>query len=332
MASSSSQGMPLLGGIAPIAHVVHEVPFTEEGAADEAPQQRESALAAAAAAWHAHTPQAMTFVEVLACQDMLMETEELVEQCMDCSLFQGSYLGSEVVEVLMWKIRKFTPPPQGNWGWLLRTCTDIGLLTLRQLLRTYFKEGDQRAFTRMALDVVRLYLEEAFRRVLVRTRDPLRKAAFCSLMLTMKNLEMISIPQSAGDMGDMGFFQTFTVTEVDSLAGKVRYLGHTRVMDCISYGKVMDSEMRMEAFSLYDVWTLPNAITMSHAEIVELIEAHGGHLGDDERTDGTEGRSIFAALFCDEAASNEAAGDEAASNEAAGAASNEAAGSWERCW
>ena len=305
--------MPLLGGIAPIAHVVHEGPFTEEGAADEAPQQRESALAAAAAAWHAHTPQAMTFVE------------ELVEQCMDCShhllnieerLFQGSYLGSEVVEVLMWKILKFTPPPKGKWGWLLRTCTDIGLLTLRQLLHTYLKDGDQRAFiVRMALDVVRLYLEEAFRRVLVRTRDPLRKAAFCSLMLTMKNLEMISMPQSACDMG---FFQTFTAAEVDSLAGKVHIFRHSRVMDCISYGKVMDSEMRMEAFSLYDVCTLPNAIAMSHAEIVELIEAHGGHLGDDERTDGTEGRSIFAALFCDEAASNEAAGDEAASHEAAG--------------
>ena len=157
-----------------------------------------------------------------------------------------------------------------------------------------------------ATSVVRLYFEEAFHRLLYLTKKPLRKAAYCSILVCTRRLEADLL---SSEYEGYGFFATFTEDFVRRLGEKVLRNERITLADLPSIQSVMRApEFRAEVYSLMAVTAVPLTIVMSRDEIKACIEATGSRLGDDERTAGTEGPSVFAGLFEDEAASNEAAG------------------------
>ena len=69
------------------------------------------------------------------------------------------FLGHEVVRTVSMQFESFSPPPRGDWGWLLRKVLDIGVKTLRQLVRCYYKGLENMSdFLVRANHLVRLFL------------------------------------------------------------------------------------------------------------------------------------------------------------------------------
>ena len=110
---------------------------------------------------------------------------------------EEAFLGHEVVRQIGILLEGFSPPPRGDFGWLLRRTQDIGTRTLRQLIAKYGQVGHEAigAFEVRAMHVVRLYIEEAVHRQLLSCETDMQKAAFCSLMESMRNFEEHTIPQ-----------------------------------------------------------------------------------------------------------------------------------------
>ena len=75
-------------------------------------------------------------------------------------MMEAEYLGHEVVRQYVIALMDFSPPPRGDWGWMLRKCQDIAVRQLRQLQKLYSKSGSE-IFEERAIHIVRLYLEEA---------------------------------------------------------------------------------------------------------------------------------------------------------------------------
>ena len=69
--------------------------------------------------------------------------------------------------------------------------------TLRQLIDKYGHRSQEQLgnFEVRAMHIVRLYIEEAFHRELLGCPTPMRKAALCSFMVTMRNLEHHTLPR-----------------------------------------------------------------------------------------------------------------------------------------
>ena len=94
-------------------------------------------------------------------------------------LMEEGFLGHEVVRQIGILLEGFSPPPRGEFGWLLRRTQDIGTCTLRQLISKYGQVGHEAigAFEVRAMHVVRLYVEEAVHRQLLSYENDMHKAA-----------------------------------------------------------------------------------------------------------------------------------------------------------
>jgi len=116
-------------------------------------------------------------------------------------LMEEGFLGHEVVRQIGNLIAGFSPPPRGDWGWFLRRSQDIAVRTLRQLIHKYGRHHNEDVglFEVRAMFVVRLYVEEAFHRELRDCPTPMRKAALCSFMVTMRNLERHTLLQETAE-------------------------------------------------------------------------------------------------------------------------------------
>ena len=74
-------------------------------------------------------------------------------------LMEADYLGHEVVRQIGILLEAFSPPPRGDWGWLLRQALDIAVRTLRQIVRYYLRDGEKKEeFVGKAILLVRLFL------------------------------------------------------------------------------------------------------------------------------------------------------------------------------
>jgi hypothetical protein len=219
---------------------------------------------------------------------------------METRMMAEAFMGHEVVRQIAIHMERFSPPPRGDWGWMLRKCTDIGVRTLRQLVKVYHRgTEDMRAFLERAMQLVRLYFEEAFHRTLMGAEGSLRKSAFCAMMVTMRAFEIDTLPS---EHSTLGMFWTFSEDFVRMLAMKIGRHEVTSIEVLPSYEGVMKSaDMRVEAFSLMLVRVLPSSIAMSNAEIKERIEANGGAVEDSVQLGGSEGPSRFIECFPDEA-------------------------------
>ena len=82
-------------------------------------------------------------------------------------LMEQEYLGHEVVRQITMLLTTFSPYPRGDWGWLLRQALDIGVRTMRQLVKYYLRDEQKDDFMARAYMLVRLFFEEGWRRVLL---------------------------------------------------------------------------------------------------------------------------------------------------------------------
>ena len=212
-------------------------------------------------------------------------------------LMESEYLAHEVVRQIMSLITTWIPAPRGDWGWLLRRCTDIGVRQLRQLTRYYMRSGEElKSFAMQAVTLVRLFFEEAFHRCLVGARWGMR-SSLCSILTTMKEFEEDTLTRNASDFG---FFWTFSEANVRRIAEKVARNETTSVEDMPSWPEVNAMPLlKLEASSLMLVRVVPSSIKMSRREVKTIIEARGKPLTEEEmsKLPGCEGPSVFEDIF-----------------------------------
>ena len=215
-------------------------------------------------------------------------------------MMENEYLGHEIMRQVSNHLVTFSPPPRGDWGWLLRKCLDIAVRALRQLVKYYMGGNEDKAsFLQRAIALVRLYFEEAFHRCLLGGEDALMKAAYCSIVVSMRSFEIDTLGARAPELG---VFWTFTEGNVRSMAQRVGRNEPTSLEICPSFTEVMRSpDMRVEAFSLLLVRVQPSSIMMSRAEVRHVIESLGGEVNEEEapRLPGTASPSPFAQFFRD---------------------------------
>ena len=213
-------------------------------------------------------------------------------------LMESEYLSHEVVRQLMQLILGCSPPPRGDFGWLLRKCTDIGVRHLRQLVRYYLRSGQElKTFAKGAMQVVRLLFEEAWHRCLRGAKEPMMRSALCCIAVTMKDVEEDSVGTAACDFG---FFWTFSEPAVMRIAEKVGRNQTTSVEDMPSWASVMSQPLlKIEVFSLMLVRVQPSSMRMSNSEIKAFYEAKREPLTEAELKElsGVEGPSVFEACF-----------------------------------
>ena len=201
-------------------------------------------------------------------------------------------LGHEMMRHYLQAIENFSPPPRGDWGWLLRKAEDISMHGVRQLIKHYHSSREEiTSFITRALRVVRLFLEEAFHRSVLEDSSGMRKRALCSLMVTMRNFEAEMILSN-----ELGVFCTFTEEAVLRMARRINAEEDTSIEICPSFEVAMQSEMRLEVVSLMRLRPVPRAISMTQAEVRALIGDNKG-LMEHEVVPGSEGVSAFKGLF-----------------------------------
>ena len=195
----------------------------------------------------------------------------------------------------------------------MRKAQDIGVRTMRQLVNTYAKSNEDIAeFTMRAIHIVRLYMEEALHRTLLGYEDPVMRGAFCSLYLTLRNLEEGTIGTGEVAIGTgegkrmrspwpctLGIFWSFNEVNVRSI-GLLMRQESSSVEDLPSFREAMkNADMRHEVFSLMPLRRLPGTIAVSHREVRALIEANGHRniLDEEVEATGVAEVSKFAELF-----------------------------------
>ena len=149
--------------------------------------------------------------------------------------------------------------PNCDPAWLLRTCQDIATEGVRGLMRHYSRvfEVDEiaREIVRRFLKVVRFCLGEAFRRHLsswpAGGRQALMRAAYCSLMVSMRNHETsIMNPE---ELQHLSLFQSFTEANLVRMNQAVGNYT-SRIEDCPSYEAAHSvEEVKHELVSLRTV-------------------------------------------------------------------------------
>ena len=200
-------------------------------------------------------------------------------------------LGHEFMRRFAQLIEGFSPPPRGDWGLLLRKAEDMGTRGLRQLIKLYYDPTeDFKTFLERAISVVRLFIEEAFRRCLSSEASGMRKRALCGLMVTMRNFEAEMIPKK--HVASLGIFYSFNKLAVRRMAVRVH-----SVWTCPSYEAAMTSEMRVELVSLMIARPWPSLFAMTHAEVRALIEHNNDELLEGEAVPGKDSVSVFDDLF-----------------------------------
>ena len=171
----------------------------------------------------------------------------------------------------------------------------MGTRGLRQLIKVYYHPTeDFTTFLERAISVVRLFLEEAFRRCLLSEASGMRKRALCGLMVTMRNFEAEMIPTH---QASLGMFHTLTEAAVLRMAVRVNSHEVTSIEMCPSYEAAMRTEMRVEVVSLMLVRPVPSLIAMTKAEVRALMEHHDHELFEGEEVQGNDGVSAFCDLF-----------------------------------
>ena len=204
-------------------------------------------------------------------------------------------LGHELIRHFAQLIEGFSPPPRGDWGWLLRRAEDMGTRGVRQLIKTYYHPTeDFKTFLERAMAVVRLFLEEAFHRCLLSEASGMRKRALCGLMVTMRNFEAEMIQRNHAALG---IFYTLTEAAVLRMAVRVNSHEVTSIEMCPSYEAAMQSEMRVEVVSLMIVRPAPNLIALTKDEVRGLMEHNEDELFEGEEVPGNDGDSAFCDLF-----------------------------------
>ena len=215
-------------------------------------------------------------------------------------LMEEAYLGHEVVRQVCMCLEQFCPEPFGQWGWFLRKVTDIGVKTVRQLVKVYgVHEADLPNFLLQANKLMRLYIEEAFHRCLLATEVPRRRRALSGLMVTLRNLESATLTE---DLRGMSIFCTFTVPNVRALGLRVQAKQLTSINEMPSYAEVMRSPiLRQEVFSLLVVRKPEGFLMMAKDEVQELLEANGCTVDEETVLPGRREGSIFLEVFPDAA-------------------------------
>ena len=172
---------------------------------------------------------------------------------------------------------------------------------MRQFLRFHWTgDEDTDEFLGKCTHLVRLFLEEAFRRCLL-SGAAVRKRALCGLMVAMRSFEADMIPMY---QAELGIFYTFTEVNVRNMAVRISNPEvETTLEICPSFNNVMSTKMKIEVLSLMQVRPHSGAIHMTQAEVRSLIEFNNGdlHLYPNEVLPGrSEGPSMFEDLFADE--------------------------------
>ena len=219
-------------------------------------------------------------------RNQLKNIESWIAQCsrhlvnLEQRAMWGEVLGYEMLRHFMRHLSGFCPPPRGDWGWFLRKAEDLSTRGVRQLMRYYLSAGeDVEAFLARAMNLVRLYLEEALHRVLLHEMATLRRKALGNLMVTMRGLEgaMMGARQRT-----IGIFFRFTEDNVRAMLSTIAAGGQTDLSICPSFEAVMSTEMRLEVISLMHVTAVPSLVTMTNEEVRALIAYHGKQLQEDE--------------------------------------------------
>ena len=87
-------------------------------------------------------------------------------------LMKANMMGHETVRHFGSVLDDAVPPPKGDWGWPLRRCQDLAAISVRMFAQLYLRAAeDAEAFVRRAMSLVRLYMEEAVRRMLMFTAE-----------------------------------------------------------------------------------------------------------------------------------------------------------------
>ncbi len=214
-------------------------------------------------------------------------------------LMEDSYLGHEVVRQMMSVIEAFLPPPCGDMGWFLRKSQDIAVRALRQLVRVYM--GNHEAlgeFTMRAMVIVRLYVEEAFHRTLLSIEDPVRKRGLCSLITTMRSIEVHMLD---AQLMSLGVWITLHEEAVRHIAMSVRrYETHgvrSGLESLPSFTAALcHADLRVEIMSLLSVRVMPGMNVMTEDEVRCLIAANGGEVGEDQQIVARQ-VSLFAGIW-----------------------------------
>lgn len=202
---------------------------------------------------------------------------------------ESEVLGHEVVRVFMQLLEEFVPSPYGDWGYLLRKCQDLAVRTLRQLTRCWHRAPEKvEDFAMRATRLVRLYLEEALHRVLLGEANPMRKAAYCTVCMTLNKLE-----------GGEGLWKTFTEANVMRLAEQLQAGEDTSIENLPSFEEVKKhGDLMVEVVSLKPVKIVPESILMSQAEIKSLIEyVRQIRVPEHVELPGSEGPSKLQGIF-----------------------------------
>ena len=92
-------------------------------------------------------------------------------------LMEAEYLGHEVVRQITMLLTSFSPAPRGDWGWLWRQALDIGVRTMRQLVKSYLRHEAKDEFMARAYKMVRLFFEEGWRRALMGCKNNMMRPA-----------------------------------------------------------------------------------------------------------------------------------------------------------
>ena len=218
-------------------------------------------------------------------------------------LMEQEFLAHETMRQLMVLLSEWSPAPRGDFSWLHRRMTGVGVRYMRQLVKYYLRAGEEKKeFIKNATSLVRLIVEEAWHRTLLAAEGPLRKSAMCTLANTMRDCEADTLGQ---DACDFGMFWTFSEANVMRVATKVGKGEMTSIEDMPSWQEVKQlPEMKLEAFSLMLVRVQPAAIKMSRDEVRAVLETHlpGVPLTEDEVREleenfPHEGPSAFAKCF-----------------------------------
>ena len=216
---------------------------------------------------------------------------------------EEAFLGHEVVRQMMQIWEQFSPPPRGDWGWILRKALDYGVRALRNLVRLYHagQSEDMSSFVLRATKMVRLYYEESFVRSLMGVEGDtdeeknLRKSALCSLAVTLGNIEGATL--GSNFMGKR-MFVTFTEANVRALALNEVAGEYNSLEQLPSFNEAMsNADMAHEVFSLMPV-RVHQQIVLSKREVRALIDQFNERpLPESVSVPGLAGDSPFAEVF-----------------------------------
>ena len=240
---------------------------------------------------------------------------EWAEQCskhlhhLENRAMAQEYLGHELIRQLQAWFRSYTPPPRGDWGWVMRGGHDLATKQRRQLVRYY---GGMRAQSESGDDfsvrmnkVVTLYFEEAWHRCMLgaegedeREVGSLR-AALCDFVRTLQGIELQTMGERYCE--ECGIYQTFTENNVRELARKVAGGVRTSVEDMPTWGEVVRMrDIRHEVVSLMTVKFTDDEVKFSKRTLRTLVEKNEErrlNRREVSKLEGTEGPSPYEAIF-----------------------------------